>query len=79
MMYGMHQKEVSIYRPYNGTGIPCHFRSVPFQVNFRAVAVLVCFQTIPVLSQGQPSVLVNGPDGKIKRTWSLIAQEFSVF
>ena len=59
--------------------IPCHFRSVPFLVNFREVAVLVRFQTVPVLSQGQLSVVVNGPDGKIKRAWSLIAQEFSVF
>ena len=50
---------------------------VPFPFNFRAVAVLVRFQTVPVLSQGQPSVLVNGPDGEIKRAWSLIAQEGS--
>ena len=42
-------KKVPIYRPYNGTG-----NIVPFPFNFRAVAVLVCFQTIPVLFQGQP-------------------------
>ena len=42
-------KKVPIYRPYNGTG-----NSVPFPFNFRAVAVLVRFQTVPVLSQGQP-------------------------
>ena len=53
--------------------------SVLFPFNFRAFAVLVHFQTVLVLFQGQPSVLVNGPEGKIKRAWSLIAQEFSVF
>ena len=53
--------------------------SVPFPFNFRVFAVFVRFQTVLVLFQGQPSVLVNGPDGKIKRAWSLIAQEFSVF
>ena len=52
--------------------------SVPFLFNFFAVAVLRRFQTVSILSQGQPSVLVNGPDGKIKRAWSLIAQKFSV-
>ena len=44
-----------------------HAISVPFLFNFRAVAVLGRFQTVSVLSQGQPSILVNGPDGKIKR------------
>ena len=53
--------------------------SVPFPFNFRAFAILVHFQTVLVLFQGQPSVLVNGPDGKIKRAWSLIEQEFIVF
>ena len=48
-MYGRCQKKVPIYRPYNGTG-----DSVPFPFNFRAVAVLVRFQTVPVLSHGQP-------------------------
>ena len=52
---------------------------VPFTFNFHAVDVLVRFQNVPVLFQGQPSVLVNDPDSKIKRAWSLIAQEFSVF
>ena len=28
--------------------------ALPFPLNFRGVAVLVCFQTVPVLSQGQP-------------------------
>ena len=46
--------------------------SFPFPFNFRVVAVLVHFQTVPILFQGQPSVLVNGPDIKIKRAWSLI-------
>ena len=53
--------------------------SVQFPFNFGVVAVLVHFQTVHVLFQGQPSVIVNGPDVKIKRAWSLIAQEFSVF
>ena len=53
--------------------------SVPFPFNFRVVAVLVHFQTVPVLFQGQPSIIVNVPDVKIKRAWSLIALEFSVF
>ena len=42
-------KKVHIYRPYNGMG-----NSIPFLFNFHAVAVLVRFQTVPVLSQGQP-------------------------
>ena len=53
--------------------------SVLFPFNFRVVAVLVHFQTVPVLFQGQPSVLVNGLDVKIKRAWSVIALEFTVF
>ena len=53
--------------------------SVPFPFNFRVVAVLFHFQTVPVLFQGQPSIIVNVPDVKIKRAWSLIALEFSVF
>ena len=53
--------------------------SVLFPFNLGVVAVLVHFQTVTVLFQGQPSVLANGPDVKIKRPWSLIAQEFSVF
>ena len=48
-MYGRRQKKVPISRPYNGTGNP-----VPFPFNFRAVAVLVRFQTVSVLSHGQP-------------------------
>ena len=63
-------KKVPISRPYNGTG-----NSVPFPFNFRAVAVLVRFQTIPVLSHGQPvrSGERPGPYGVIKRAQSLIA------
>ena len=49
IMYGRRPKKVPIYRPYNGTG-----NSVPFLFNFRAVAVFVRFQTVPVLSHGQP-------------------------
>ena len=77
MMYVWRQK-VPIYRPYNGMGniVPFPFRSRLISVLF---TVLVHFQTVPVLFQGQPSVLVNGPDVKIKQAWSLIAQEFSVF
>ena len=53
--------------------------SVLFPFNFGVVTVLVHFQTVPVLFQRQPSILVNCPDVEIKRAWSLIAQEFSVF
>ena len=53
--------------------------SLPFPFNFPAFAFLVHFQTVLVLFQEKPTVLVNGRDGKIKRAWSLIAQEFSVF
>ena len=49
IMYGRRKKKVPIYRPYNGTG-----NSVTFPFNFRAVAVFVRFQTVPVLSHGQP-------------------------
>ena len=45
----IHGKYVGRRQKYNGTG-----NSVPFPFNFRAVAVLVRFQTVPVLSQGQP-------------------------
>ena len=48
-VYGRRQKKVPISRPYNGTGNP-----VPFPFRSRAVAVLVRFQTVPVLSHGQP-------------------------
>ena len=47
-VYTVGVKKVPIYRPYNGTG-----KTVPFPFNFRAVAVLVRFQTVPVFSQGQ--------------------------
>ena len=77
MMYCWHQKSShlpSVQRNGQYRAIP-----VPFPFNFIAFAVLVHFQIVLVLLQGQPSVLVNGPDGKIKRAWSLIVQEFSVF
>ena len=77
MMYVWHQKKF----PFTVRTTDGQYRaiSVPFPFNFRAVAVLVNFQTVLILFQGQPSVLVNSPDDKIKRAWSLIAQEFSVF
>ena len=53
MMYGSRQKKCS---------------HVPSPFNFCAVAALVRFQTFPILSQGQPSVLVNSPDGRIKKS-----------
>ena len=37
-------KKVPIYRPYNGTGNTVPF---PFPFNFRAVAILGHFQTVP--------------------------------
>ena len=62
-------KKNPIYRPYNGTG-----NTVQFPFNFRAVAVLVRFQTVPVLSQVHPVRTGERPEGEIKRAWSLIAQ-----
>ena len=47
LKYGRRQKKVPFYRPYNGMGNTVPF-SFPF--NFRAVAVLVHFQTVPILS-----------------------------
>ena len=76
MMYGWRQKSShlpSVQRDGKYRAI-----SVPFPINFRAFAVLVHFQTVLILFQGQLYVLVNGVDGKIKRAWSLIVQEFSV-
>ena len=72
-MYCRRQTKVPIYRPYNGTG-----NSVLFPFNFRAVVVLVHFQTIPILSQGQPVRSAERPPyGVIKHAQSLIAQEGS--
>ena len=68
MMYGCRQKKFSVTVRTTGLAISCN--SVPFPFNFHVVAVLVHFQTVPVLFQGQPSVLVNGPDVKIKRACS---------
>ena len=53
----------SFHFPYNGTGntVPFPFHS---RLNFRAVGVLVRFQTVSILSQGSSSVLVYGPDGQ---------------
>ena len=77
MMYVWHQKKF----PFTVRTTDGQYRaiSVPFPFNFRVVAVLVHLADRSHLFQGQPSVLVNGPDVKIKRAWSLIAQEFSVF
>ena len=58
MMYGWRQKNShlpSVQRDGQYRAI-----SVPFPFNFRVFAVLDHFQTVPVLFQGQPSVLVNG-------------------
>ena len=77
MMYGWRQK--SSHSPSGQRDGEYGAISIPFPFNFRVVAVLVPFKTVSVLLQGQPSFLVNGPDVKIKRVWSLIALEFSVF
>ena len=78
MMYGWRQKKFPFTVRTTG-----HGNTVPFPFRSRLISVrlpfLSVFKLVPVLSQGQPSVLVNGLDGKIKRAWSLIAQEFSVF
>ena len=77
MMYIWRQKSSRL--PYVQRDGQYRAISVPFPFNFLVVAVLVHFQTVPILFQGQPSVLVNGPNVKIKRAWSLIAQEFMCF
>ena len=78
MMYGRHQKNVSICRPYNGMG-----NTVPFPFRSRLISVrlvfLSVFKQFPFCPKGSSSVLVNDPDGEIKRAWSLLAQEVSVF
>ena len=78
MMYGRHQKNVSICRPYNGTG-----NTVPFPFCFRLISVRFVFLSVlkpfPFCPKGSSSVLVNNQDGEIKLVWSLLAQEVSVF
>ena len=78
MMYARHQKNVSICRPYNGTG-----NTVPFPFLFRLISVLLVFLSVfkpfPFCPKGSSSVLVNDPDGEIKRAWSLLDQEVSVY
>ena len=60
-----------------------HLPSVQRDGQYRAipvpflVALLVRFQTFPFCPKGSPSVQVNGLDGRIKRTQSLIAQKGS--
>ena len=77
-MYGRRQIKVPIYRPYNGTG-----NTVPFPFRSRLISVRLLFLSIfkPFLfcPKGSSSVLVNNPDGEIKRAWFLLAQEVSVF
>ena len=78
MMYGRRQKNVSIYRPYNGTG-----NTVPFLFRSRLISMrlvfLSVFKPFPFCPKGISYVLVNDPGGEIKRAWSLLAQEVSVF
>ena len=78
MMYGRRQKNVSICRPYNGTG-----KTVPFPFRSRLISVRLVFLSVlklfPFCPKGSSSVLVNDPDVEIKRAWFLLAQEVSVF
>ena len=77
MMYGTRPKNVSICRPYNGTG-----NTVPFPFRSRLISVRLVFLSVlkpfPFCPKGSSSVLVNDQDGEIKRAWSLIVLEFSV-
>ena len=77
MMYGRRQKNVSICRPYNGTG-----KTVPFPFRSRLISVRLVFLSVlkpfPFCPKGSSSVLVNDQDGEIKRAWSLIVLLFSV-
>ena len=78
MMYGRRQNFFSFCHPYNGTG-----NTVPFPFRSRLNSVLLVFLTVfkpfPFCPKGSSSVLVNDMDGEIKRAWSLLAQEVSVF
>ena len=78
MMYGRRKFFFSICLPYNGTG-----NTVPFPFRFRLISVLLVFLSVfkpfPFCPKGSSSVLVNDPDGEIKRALSLLAQEVSVF
>ena len=78
MMYGRRKKNVSICRPYNGTG-----NTMPFPFRSRLISVwlvfLSVFKPFPFCPKGISLVLVNDPDGEIKRALSLLAQEVIVF
>ena len=78
MMYSRHQKKVPIYRPYNGMGNTVSF---PFRSRLISVRLpfLSVFKLFPFCPKGSSSVLVNDLDGEIKRAWSLLVQEISVF
>ena len=53
----------------------------PFRSRLISVPLvfLSIFKPFPFCPKGSSSVLVNTPDGEIKRAWSLLAQEVSVF
>ena len=54
--------------------IPCRFRSRLISVRLSFLSV---FKPFPFCPKGNPSILVNGPDGVIIHAQSLIAQEGS--
>ena len=78
MMYGRRQKNFSFCHPYNGrvNTVPFPFRSLLISV---LLVFLSVFKPFPFCPKGSSSVLVNDPDGEIKRAWSLLEQEVSVF
>ena len=58
--YGRRKKKFPFTVRTTGRVIPFRSVSVLFPFNFHAVAVLVRFQTVPVLSQRQPPVVRSG-------------------
>ena len=72
----LRQKIVPIYCLYNVTcnTVPFPFRSHLISVRLPFLSV---FKPFPFCPKGSPSVQTNSPDGVIKHTQSLIAQEGS--
>ena len=71
-IYGRHKKKFPFTIRTTGRAIPFRSRLISVRLPFLSV-----FKPFPFCPKGSPSVLVNDPDGVIKRAQSLIAQEGS--